>query len=126
MPTLSRAHQAADVHGRAINASRKRAGLKPLSADELTSEFELVNRSSSRTKSATRRTFSNTGAADSMWTAIVGRLNASLPGRAPIAAGRTSESSGAVGRVDASVDWAGICHQLNTEAGLTPPARSAR
>jgi len=62
-----------------------------------------------------------------MWTAIVGRLNASLPSRAPIAAGRTSpESSVAEDRIDAVVDWSLIASSLNREAGLVTPARRAR
>ena len=124
--TLSRAARVAEIHGRAINESRRRAGLTALSAEELALEFGDVDRSPVR-KAVARRTISNTGSADSMWTAIVGRLNASLPSRAPIAAGRASPaSSAAAGRVDAAVDWSSIATELNREAGIETPARRAR
>jgi hypothetical protein len=126
MTTATRAARVAEIHGRAINESRRRAGLTQLTTAELTREFDDVDRSPIR-KAVARRTISNTGAADSMWTAIVGRLNASLPSRAPIAAGRTSpESSAAEDRIDAVVDWSSIASSLNREAGLATPARRAR
>jgi hypothetical protein len=119
------AHQVASVHIAGINASRKRAGLAPLTLVEAEREFADVNRP--LRKAVAQRTTSSAGAADAMWTAIVGRLNASLPSRAPIAAGRTSpESSAADGRVDAVVDWSLIASALNREAGLVTPARRAR
>ena len=126
MTTATRAARVAEIHGRAINESRRRASLTQLTTGELTREFDDVDRSPVR-KAVARRTISNTGSADSMWTAIVGRLNASLPSRAPIAAGRTSPaSSAAAGRVDAAVDWSSIASALNREAGLATPARRAR
>jgi len=126
MTTATRAARVAEIHGRAINESRRRASLTQLTTAELTREFDDVDRSPVR-KAVARRTISNTGSADSMWTAIVGRLNASLPSRAPIAAGRTSPaSSAAAGRVDAAVDWSSIASALNREAGLATPARRAR
>jgi hypothetical protein len=126
MTTATRAARVAEIHGRAINESRRRAGLTQLTTAELTREFDDADRSPIR-KAVAPRTISNTGAADSMWTAIVGRLNASLPSRAPIAAGRTSpESSAAEDRIDAAVDWSSIASSLNREAGLPTPARRAR
>jgi hypothetical protein len=127
MPTLSRAHQVASIHGRAINESRKRAGLKPLSADELTSAFADVDREPFR-KAVAPRTTSSTAAADAMWSGIVDRLDKAAPAsRTPIAAGRTSPaSSAAAGRVDAAVDWSSIAEAMNREAGLAMPARRAR
>jgi hypothetical protein len=126
MTTATRAARVAEIHGRAINESRRRAGLTQLTTAELTREFDDVDRSPIR-KAVARRTISNTGAADSMWTAIVGRLNASLPSRAPVAARRTSlESSATAGRVDATFDWSSIASALNREAGLVTPARRAR
>jgi hypothetical protein len=126
MTTATRAARVAEIHGRAINESRRRAGLTQLTTAELTREFDDVDRSPIR-KAVGRRTISNTGAADSMWTAIVGRLNASLPSRAPIAAGHPSPASvAAEGRVDAVVDWGALAHRLNREAGLVTPARRAR
>jgi hypothetical protein len=126
MTTATRAARVAEIHGRAINESRRRAGLTQLTTAELTREFDDVDRSPIR-KAVGRRTISNTGAADSMWTAIVGRLNASLPSRAPIAMGRTSPATSAAdGRVDAVVDWSAIARNLNAEAGLKAPARRAR
>jgi hypothetical protein len=123
MTTATRAARVAEIHGRAINESRRRAGLTQLTTAELTREFDDVDRSPIR-KAVGRRTISNTGAADSMWTAIVGRLNASLPSRAPIAAGHPSPASvAAEGRVDAVVDWSSIAE---SQAGLVTPARRAR
>jgi hypothetical protein len=128
MPTTpSCAASAAAVHFGSINESRRRAGLKPFSADELTSAFADVNLSPER--KAARPKFSSTGAADAagMWAAIVAKLNSTLPTRPPIAAGPPSpESSDGDGRVDAVVDWSSISSALNREAGLATPARHAR
>jgi hypothetical protein len=120
--TLSRAASAAAVHFGSINESRRRAGLKPFNADELTSAFADVNLSPER--KAVRPKFSSTGAADGMWAAIVGKLNSTLPTRPPIAAGHPSpESRDGDGRVDAVVDWSSIASTLNREAGLATPAK---
>ena len=121
---LTRAAQVAAVHLRPINESRKRAGLAALTLVEAEREFADVNRSPSRTKSATRRTFSNAGAADSMWSGIIAKLNATLPSRAPSAACTSPASVAAEGRTDAVVDWSSIASALNREAGLATPARS--
>ena len=129
MPTNpTRAVSVAETHLGPINASRKRAGLPAMTLAEAERAFADVAHLPVRAKGSTLPTGTNQASADALWGGIVTRLNATLPSsRAPIAAVRTSPaSSGAAGRVDASVDWAGICHQLNTEAGLTPPARSAR
>jgi hypothetical protein len=128
MPTTpSRAASAAAVHFDSINSSRKRAGLATMTLADVANEFADVDRYPARTNGRTLRTGTNQASADALWGGIVTRLNATLPSnRTPIAAGRTSPaSSAAAGRVDASVDWAGLAHQLNTEAGLKPPARSA-
>lgn len=124
--TLSRAAQVASVHLGPINASRKRAGLAPLSAGEVEREFADVDRSPLRTKGvAARRTFSNAGAADSMWSGIVAKLNATLPTRAqpdlnstpsPRPASRAPQS-----QAEADAMWAGIARRGNAEAGLRMP-----
>jgi hypothetical protein len=125
--TATRAASVAEIHLAPINASRRRAGLPAMTLAEAEREFADVDRAPFRAKAVAPRTTSNTGAADAMWGGIVAKLNSSVPSRAPIAAGRTSPaSSAAAGRVDAAVDWAALAHQLNTEAGLKPPARSAR
>jgi hypothetical protein len=130
MPTTttpSRAASAAAVHFGSINSSRKRAGLAPLTEAQVAHEFADLDRAPVRTKAVAPRATSNQAAADSMWGSIVGRLNASLPSRAPIAAGRTSPATSATdGRVDAVVDWSAIARNLNAEAGLEAPARRAR
>jgi hypothetical protein len=127
MTTATRAARVAEIHGRAINESRRRAGLTQLTTAELTREFDDVDRSPIREAVATRTT-SSTGAADALWGAIVARHNASVQAsRAPIAAGRTSPvNNAAAGRVDAAVDWSSIASALNREAGLVTPARRAR
>jgi hypothetical protein len=123
MTATTQAAAAAEIHGAAINQSRRRCGLPALTASELTSAFADVNLSPQR--KAARPKFSSTGAADGMWAAIVGKLNSTLTTRPPIAAGHPSpESSDGDGRVDSSVDWVGLAHQLNTEAGLKSPSRS--
>jgi hypothetical protein len=124
MTATIQAAAAAEIHGTAINQSRRRCGLPALTASELTSEFADVNLSPKR--KAARPKFSSTGAPDGMWAAIVGKLNASLPtSRTPIEAARTSPtSSAAADRVDAGVDWSSIASTLNREAGLAMPARS--
>jgi hypothetical protein len=125
MTATTQAAAAAEIHGAAINQSRRRCGLPALTASELTSEFAAVNLSPQR--KAARPKFSSTGAADGMWAAIVGKLNSTLPTRPPIAAGHPSpESSDGDGRVDAVVDWSSIASALNREAGLATPARRAR
>jgi hypothetical protein len=122
--TLSRSASVASIHLAGINASRKKSGLAPLALVEAEREFADVNRSPSRTKSATRRTFSNAGAAGSMWSGIIAKLNATLPSRAPSAACTSPASVAAEGRTDAVVDWSSIASALNREAGLATPARS--
>jgi hypothetical protein len=125
MTTATRAAKVAEIHRGSINASRVRAGFAPLTSAELASEFGDVDRLQVRATGATRRTFSNAGAADSMWSGIVAKLNASVPAsRSPIAAVRTSPATSfADGRVDAVVDWSAIARNLNAEAGLKAPAR---
>jgi hypothetical protein len=125
MTTTPRAAKVAEIHRGSINASRVRAGFAPLTSAELANEFGDVDRLPVCAKGATRRTFSNAGAADSMWSGIIAKLNATLPSRAPIAAGCTSPASvAAEGRTDAVVDWSSIASALNREAGLATPARS--
>jgi hypothetical protein len=120
MPTTtsSRAASAAAVHFGSINSSRKRAGLAPLTEAQVAHEFADLDRAPFR-KAVAPRTASGTGSADSMWTGIVGRLNASLPSRAPVASVRTSPAPANT----RAVDWSSIASEMNREAGLTPPAR---
>jgi hypothetical protein len=122
MTANTQAAAAAEIHGAAINQTRRRCGLPALTASELTSEFAAVNLSQQR--KAARPKSSSTGDADSMWSGIIAKLNATFPSRAPIA-GCTSPSSVAVeGRTDAVIDWSSIASALNREAGLATPARS--
>jgi hypothetical protein len=68
-------------------------------------------------------------AIDARWSGIVAQLNASLPtSRTPIGAGRTSPAAGSVkpSQGDIAAVWSSIVADLNKQAGLTPPARSAR
>jgi hypothetical protein len=126
MPTTtpSRAASAAAVHFGPINASRKRAGLAPLTEAQVAHEFADLDRAPVRAKAAAMRTTSNTGAADSMWGSIVQKLNMTVPAsRTPVAAGRPSPESGD-GRVAAVVDWSSIARNLNAEAGLKTPVRT--
>jgi hypothetical protein len=119
--TLSRAAQVAEIHGRAINASRKRCGLAPLTSAELAHEFADLDHSPPRAKGGSPRT--NTGAADAMWGGIVARLNKAAPAsRTPIAARRASPAP-ANTQPNRAVDWSSIAADLNREAGL--PGRRA-
>lgn len=118
---MTTAAQIAEIHLGPINASRKRAGLPALTLVEAEREFADVNRSPVRTKGVVPSTRSNQ-AADTMWSGIVQKLNATLPSPAPIGAVR--ESGDAEGRVDAVVDWSSIASALNREAGLATPVRS--
>jgi hypothetical protein len=124
MPTLSRAHEIASIHLGGINASRKKCGLPPLAASELALEFADADRAPFRKAVAPRAT-PNTGAADSMWGSIVQKLNMTVPSsRTPIAAGRTSPAN--TQPTERAVNWASIARNLNDEAGLATPGRSAR
>ena len=96
MTATTQAAAAAEIHGAAINQSRRRCGLPALTASELTSEFADVDLSPRR--KAARPKFSSTGAADGMWAAIVGKLNSTLPTRPPIAAEPPSPASSAAAR----------------------------
>jgi hypothetical protein len=64
-----------------------------------------------------------------MWGGIVGRLNASLPSHHPPVGSSAergalpSPAAGSVKPTQRAVDWGSISAKLNTEAGLTPPAR---
>ena len=93
---MTTAAQIAEIHLGPINASRKRAGLPALTLVEAEREFADVNRSPVRTKGVVPSTRSNQ-AADTMWSGIVQKLNATLPSPAPIGAVR--ESGDAEGRV---------------------------
>jgi hypothetical protein len=124
--TLSRAAQVAEIHGRAINASRKRCGLAPLTAAELAHEFADLDRSPPRAKVGSPRT--NTGAADTMWGGIVARLNTTVRAK-PIglSSGRIASPAASPGNSsNRTVDWGEISRGLNEQAGLASPARSAR
>jgi hypothetical protein len=131
-PLPSRAALAAEIHGVAINASRTRAGLQPLSVTELEHEFAEVDRlPASRTK-ISRRDAANMMArrqgvpttqagVDAMHAEIVSRLNATAPSpssRMPVGAGRTSQSAGSNKPTQTTVDWGSIVTKLNAEAGL--------
>jgi hypothetical protein len=137
-PRPSRAAAIAEIHGVAINASRKRAGLQPLSVTELEHEFSEVDRlPPSRTK-ISRRDAANMMArrqgvpttqagVDAMHAEIVSKLNATAPlpsSRVPVGAARTSPAGGAKPTQE-SVDsmWAGLARNLNAEAGLSTPVQ---
>ena len=122
MTTTARALSVASVHLASINASRKKCGLALFTADELAQEFADVDRVPVRTKGVVPGTRSNQAATDSMWGGIVARLNATLPSRAPIAAGCTSSAPAS----NRTVDWGEISRGLNGQAGLASPARRAR
>jgi pyruvate dehydrogenase E2 component (dihydrolipoamide acetyltransferase) len=135
-PRPSRAALVAEAHLAAINASRKKCGLAPLSASELATEFAELDRlpTNTTTKKSARRAAANAMAArqglptdqaaiDSRWAASAQKLNASLPSsRTPIGAARTSSAGGAKpsqGDIDAR--WSEIVTKLNAEAGLATP-----
>ena len=116
----SRAAQVAAVHLGPINTSRKRCGLPPLSADEVTREFADVDRVPVRTKAAPSLTTPEPQAIEAMWAGIVGKLNATLPAKQTPIEAQLAPSEPAGGRPDnASVDWSAIAGRLNREAGLT-------
>jgi hypothetical protein len=57
---------------------------------------------------------------DAVWTGIVGKLNATLPGtQEPVGASSNKPTPGAD-------DWSSIVANLNAEAGLATPTRRAR
>jgi hypothetical protein len=121
-----RAAQAAAVHIGPINASRKRCGLAPLTAAEVTREFADVDRVPVRTKAAPSLTNPGQQAIEAMWAGIVGKLNASLPSKQASTGARLASSDAAGGRPDnnAGVDWGSIAARLNAEAGFKAPGRS--
>ena len=95
-PRPSRAALVAEAHLAAINASRKKCGLAPLSASELATEFAELDRlpTNTTTKKSARRAAANAmaerqglptdqSAIDTVWTGIAGRLNATLAPAAP-------------------------------------------
>jgi hypothetical protein len=94
-PHLSRAAHVAEIHGRAINASRRRCGLEPVDAATLAREFADVERVPVRTKGVVPGTRSSQ-AADAMWGGIVARLNATLLSNSP-PIGSSGERSSAAG-----------------------------
>ena len=133
---LSRAAQAADLHGPGINETRRRAGLAPLTSAELEREFADVDREPMRTmtKKSARRAAANAMAArqglrtdqatiDIMWSDISARHNASLPARRP--SGERAAVPGSVKPSQGDIDsmWGSISSQLNADAGLKSPAR---
>jgi hypothetical protein len=125
MPNPTRAASVAAIHASSINASRKRAGLVPLTSAELEREFADGDRALVR-KAVAPRTTSSTGAADAMWDGIITKLNASLSSsRAPIGARRASAAPTST-QPNRVVDWSSIATELNREAGLVTPARRAR
>jgi hypothetical protein len=128
MPTTtpSRAASAAAVHFGPINASRKRAGLAPLTEAQVAHEFADLDRAPVRTKAVATRATPNTGTADALWGGIITKLNASLSSsRTPVGARRASPVPAST-QPNRAVDWSSIATELNREAGLKPPARSAR
>jgi hypothetical protein len=122
----SRAGQVAQIHLAGINASRKRCGLAPHAAAELTREFADLDRSPPCGKVGSLRT--NTSGTDSMWRDIVARLNTTVPARAkPIGLSSERVGSSAVSpgkSSDRAVDWGAIAGGLNAEAGLKKPVRT--
>jgi hypothetical protein len=124
MPNPTRPDSVAAIHASSINASRKRAGLVPLTSAELEREFADGDRALVR-KAVAPRTTSSTGAADAVWDGIITKLNASLSSsRAPIGARRASAPTST--QPNRVVDWSSIATELNREAGLVTPARRAR
>jgi hypothetical protein len=116
-PQASRAAQAAEIHRASINASRRRVGLAQLTAAEVTREFADLDRLPPRAKVGSPRT--NTNAADSMWTEIVGKHNASLEAsRTPIGARRASPAPASTQPAQRAVNWSEIASELNEQAGL--------
>jgi hypothetical protein len=125
---LSRAAQAADLHGPGINETRRRAGLAPLTSDELELEFADADREPphTMTKAAARRAAANAMAArqglrtdqagiDAMWAAAASR------GRDE---GR--RASPGVKQTQAEVDdmWTSLVNDHNRQAGLKTPSRA--
>jgi hypothetical protein len=117
----------AEIHGRAINESRKRCGLAVLTEAELTQEFAVVTHPALRNAVAPRTT-SREGAVDAMWGGIVARLNTTVRAK-PIgfSSGRVASPAASPGNSsNRTVDWGEISRGLNEQAGLATPARRAR
>jgi hypothetical protein len=131
----SRAAEVAAVHGDAINASRKRAGLPPLSAAELEREFVEVDQLPPARGKVSRRDRGNAMAAqmgvpalqqgiDDMHAGIVAKLNATPPSRQGPDEGR--RASPGVKQTQAEVDdmWTSLVNDHNRQAGLKTPSRA--
>ncbi len=129
MPNPTRAASVAAIHASSINASRKRAGLVPLTSAELEVEFADVDREPFRKAAVTRMT-SRDGAVDAMWGGIVAHLNQTVPARAEpigLSFGRVASPAASLGNSsNRTVDWGEISRGLNEQAGLTSPTRHAR
>jgi pyruvate dehydrogenase E2 component (dihydrolipoamide acetyltransferase) len=137
-PRPSRAALVAEAHLAAINASRKKCGLAPLSASELATEFAELDRlpTNTTTKKSARRAAANAMAArqglptdqsaiDSIWAVSAQKLNATLPSSStpsPRPASRAPQ-----GQAAADAMWSSIVAVGNRQAGLrTPVADRAR
>jgi hypothetical protein len=132
-PRPSRAALVAEAHLAAINASRKKCGLAPLSASELATEFAELDRlpTNTTTKKSARRAAANAMAArqglptdqaaiDDRWTALATKLN--VAPREPTrraAGGDARQPQDGQAAIDA--DWSSIVTKLNAEAGLATP-----
>jgi hypothetical protein len=116
----SRAAKAAAVHIRPINESRRKCGLAPLTLAEVASQFADLDRPAPRASVAP----TTAGAADEMWGGIVSELNASKLQKPLVARGTAPEPD--IKPNSRAVDWSSIATELNREAGLVTPARSAR
>ena len=137
-PRSSRAAQVAEIHRDAINASRERCGLAPLSAADVAQEFADLDRLPQRAKTATRRDAGNLmalrqgvpvsqGRIDEMHREIVAKLNATLPARtSPSTPSPKPASRAPRGHAEIDAMYAEIAAKLNAEAGLKTPARHAR
>ena len=137
-PRPSRAALAAEIHGVAINASRTRAGLQPLSVTELEHEFSEVDRLPAPRTKLSRREAGNAMAQrlggspkdqagiDGMWTGIAEKLNATKPSSATPSAGPASRAPQS--RVEVDNMWSSLAADLNKKAGIarTPVGDRAR
>ena len=137
-PRPSRAAEIAEIHSAGINESRRRCGLPPVDAATLATEFSDVDRLPAARSKLTRREAGNLAARqlgapvdqtsiDSIWTGIVGRLNATL------ASSSRTPSPGSASRApqsQASIDdmWSSLAADLNKKAGIarTPVGDRAR
>jgi hypothetical protein len=116
----SRSAHAAYVHGDPINASRKRAGLAPLTADELAQEFAGVDRVPPRR--TLRRADANIVARrqglpadqagiDQVWAGIAAKQKNAPPPARREPTGRAAH--GARPARTQAVDWSAIVERLN-------------